>query len=54
MVHIMRLWDVTRLDQLTPAVGVMLLTVLYGLCAKALIFNPLADKYSRIAIGEKK
>jgi len=34
-----------------PACAVMLLTMIYGFCIKALVFNPLADKYGRISCG---
>jgi flagellar motor component MotA len=46
-IQILRLAD--DMSTVAPACSVMLLTLLYGYCVKALVFNPLTDKYLRIS-----
>ena len=41
------------LEQLSFACAVMLLPILYALCIKALVFQPLADKYHCIGLEKK-
>jgi hypothetical protein len=36
-------------SKLTPAVAVMLLSLFYGICVKAMLFGPLSEKYRRIS-----
>ncbi len=53
-IHMLREWSDIHLDVLPTSFGVMLLTFLYGVCAKALVFVPLEDRYRGMTIRKQE